>query len=673
MQDAAPLLAEVARPWVLYEVHEQFNTGGRTAGVVTDLQEQLAVDFTIRPSLRRERGGVAPAEELACYLVHLTRFYKQHVMAFRRVACALLDPFGGTRPSPEQRFPNLQRIAEALAKQYDVYTPLEEVGLELRTPLRILVQTSFQHGEGIRSHPTRLKLRPTEKALMFCMLAEAAGIPCAYVFLQTGVDPGYRVQVLSKLAPGDPSTELNTLYDPISNVVQKVPPGGAARVAEQIGVPFTDAVTVPIPLRNEDEEQMPSFASFVGRYIIGLNCPVDGNLAPLVHGTVPPAIAQVQQGSLYDVPEWDLGAVVRAYEKGASKGSKRGRPYPMVDLDWAKSLLNALSEYDPTKLIRPFMLNPIEEGARSWVTENLGPGTTGGIIAGMSRVFSLQYTELFTRLVQWIWETADKTEWFTLLPAATQAYWRGVVDFGRKRRARKDMLVEEIALDISHEGAAHLGFVVGEWVRHEVPYCEETVNIEEITGPLAVLHFILFRRRVHMFDCDDVSLTFMTFMESVALSAAKMYDDFVAKLQRGTPLSEAETLVLAGLEGLQAGMLQPPPIMTAVRLAGDPPSKQIPEPDKYHVYPLLRVGDATYVYDVSNPVVPFLPLNDELPHGGNQETRTPQVPQTWLGLFYEGVDVTSDPAFGMAAGRMVGTRRVNVPPPHVDSVLRRGW
>jgi len=563
-------LGDVIRPWITLEAWERVHprNGRPTAATPDSLQTQIQNDFTIRPPLRWNEDVTQPANvhDVVCLLVRATTFYKRHVMTFRRVASALLPPEMGTRPGPEFRIPVVRRIAQAL-NEYDVQQML---GTGYRTPLRILFETAYA---GLQ------KLRPGERAMLFAMLTEAVGIPCAYLIEQRGAGD-LRMVVLCKVNPGDGSNPADLMvYDPMTSKVAPWQP---------------DASTTNRWLYLLDEDfNIPANQVDAGSCVARTR---DVTIVPGQIGQVPPQLLEVMHGrGLMAAPEWRKPATT------------------LVSPEWYQRVIEANQNFDPNEIHSPFLVNPsrIARGPGTWTAENLGPETTGGIIAFMARIYSTLYADIFRDLVQWVWSTADGQTWFSNLPPFAKAY------HARMNRAP----VEEVIIDVANDGPAALGYVFGEWVRRALPYCEETIAVEEITGPLAALRLIAHYPGIQKFDCDDVSVFWMTGMESVVVTASQ----------------------LAASRGQQAV----PQVMTAVRLAGDPPVGA----DKYHVYPLISYSGVTRVFDVSNPLE--VPLDDELEHGGNEETRWPQVPSTWLGLFYSGVELHTPQA---AAGVPVGYR-----------------
>lgn len=578
---AEPSFADLVRPWIAYEAWERVHPrGGRQQPIKPgSLQEQIVSDLTIRPPLRWQGEATQPAsaKDRACLLVRTSMFYKRHIMAFRRVASALLPHDGGTRPGAEYRIPVIQRIAGALSRHYRVR---QMPGTGYRTPLRILFETAHA---GLR------QLRPGEMAMMFLMLTEAAGIPCALLVDQDSL------RVVCKVNPSDGTNPRDLMvFDPETGSISA---WGSVPMVDPYIFELDEAFSPRDQFNQPFDGVLPA-----SHYILAKTC-IDRlqgvPVVPGVMGEVPPVLQDVMWGrGLVAAPEWQTPRTT------------------LVGPDWYHRLVQAMDTFDPNEMHAPFLMRPSQmaQGPGTWTAENFGPMITGGIIAFMARLYSRIYTDIFRDLVQWVWTTAPNQPWFSALPANVRAY----------HRKKGNAPVEDIIFDFTGNGPSMLGWVFGEWVRRALPYCEETIAVEEITGPLAALRLIAHYPGIQKFDCDDVSVFWMTCMESVIVSATQLVHN------RGG---------------------NAPVVMTAVRLAGDAPSPQDPDPDKYHVYPLLAVNgfnQNVVTFDVSNPL--DVPLNDELEHGGNAETRWPQVPATWLGMFYDDVELET-PEMGVAAGR----------------------
>ena len=124
------------------------------------------------------------------------------------------------------------------------------------------------------------------------------------------------------------------------------------------------------------------------------------------------------------------------------------------------------------------------------------------------------------------------------------------------------------------------------FIRQAFPYCEETIGVEQVASPLKMLFIHAFHPYIQRYDCDDLTLLFMAFVES--LGSERIVRDTI------------------GLKSM-------------VRLAGNPGETDI----KYHVYPVVKfdvVDRQFYVHDVSAPTDE---LYWEMNHGGNKEDYIP--------------------------------------------------
>jgi hypothetical protein len=147
-------------------------------------------------------------------------------------------------------------------------------------------------------------------------------------------------------------------------------------------------------------------------------------------------------------------------------------------------------------------------------------------------------------------------------------------------------------------------------IRQAFPYCEETIGVEQIASPLKMMLIHAFHPYIQRYDCDDLTLVFMAFVE--ALGAEKVVRDTL------------------GLKSM-------------VRLAGNPGEYEI----KYHVYPVIkfdRVDRDEYVHDVSAPTDE---LYWQMNHGGNKEDYIPTVQSSYIPYIRQ----LSSGAAGYTSGR----------------------
>jgi len=131
------------------------------------------------------------------------------------------------------------------------------------------------------------------------------------------------------------------------------------------------------------------------------------------------------------------------------------------------------------------------------------------------------------------------------------------------------------------------------YIRQTFPYCEETIGVEQVASPLKMLFIHAFHPYIQRYDCDDLTLLFMAFVESL-----------------GSERTVRDTI---GLKSM-------------VRLAGNPGEHDV----KYHVYPVVKfdiVDKQEYVHDVSAPTDE---LYWQMNHGGNKEDYTPTVQSSYI-------------------------------------------
>lgn len=132
------------------------------------------------------------------------------------------------------------------------------------------------------------------------------------------------------------------------------------------------------------------------------------------------------------------------------------------------------------------------------------------------------------------------------------------------------------------------------YIRQAFPYCEETIGVEQVASPLKMLFIHAFHPYIQRYDCDDLTLFFMAFVESL-----------------GSKRVVRDTM---GLKSM-------------VRLAGNPGEEDI----KYHVYPVVTFDIVDkydeYVHDVSAPTDE---LYWQMNHGGNKEDFIPTVQSSYI-------------------------------------------
>jgi hypothetical protein len=131
------------------------------------------------------------------------------------------------------------------------------------------------------------------------------------------------------------------------------------------------------------------------------------------------------------------------------------------------------------------------------------------------------------------------------------------------------------------------------YCRSVFPYSEETIGVEQVASPLKILFIHAFQPYIQRYDCDDLTLLFMAFVE--CLGAEPAVKEYI------------------GLKSM-------------VRLAGAPDSGDI----KFHVFPVVkfdRVDSSEYTHDVSAPTdLLYWQMN----HGGNKEDYVPTVQSTYI-------------------------------------------
>lgn len=213
------------------------------------------------------------------------------------------------------------------------------------------------------------------------------------------------------------------------------------------------------------------------------------------------------------------------------------RPYWFNDLDVA------IREMRPDMNV-PFLVNRYYKTRNVDIAENFGPEVTGAIIAAATDIYKKNFGNLFLAM------TRD----------ASAAFGIDLMQLGEDQRAK----------------------LVGDLVRGVFPYAEETYGVEEITLPLRMWWFYCFYPGVQKYDCDDLTLCYMTMAES------------------------------AGID-------------TKIRLAGDPGKRA-----KYHVYPVVNLASGhELVMDVSSPT----PWGSEMERGSNFNDYRPRDPNTYVPTF----------------------------------------
>lgn len=250
---------------------------------------------------------------------------------------------------------------------------------------------------------------------------------------------------------------------------------------------------------------------------------------------------------------------------------------PKITPSWYPAIDRAIKSL-PKNINSGFLMNKYYDHPNTDVAENFGPDVTGAIIAKAANIYSTKYRNVFRAIVE---DAADA-----------------------------------FRVDVSTLMPRELAQMNADLVRSIFPYAEETVGVEEITIPLRMFWFHCYYPGVLKFDCDDLTLCWMTLAESSGLA-------------------------------------------TSIRLAGDAGQGDYYSGDKYHVYPTLIEDwsslDHRFVFDVSAPT----PWGVEMNRGQNFRDYEPRNPESFEPVLKK----VAKKGFKVAASRLPGLLAGVAPPP----------
>lgn len=203
-----------------------------------------------------------------------------------------------------------------------------------------------------------------------------------------------------------------------------------------------------------------------------------------------------------------------------------------VDYEWFRELVESRLDYLNTDFS---FLSTIERNDDKFLIFNKGAETTGAILAKLSYYIGNKYKVIKKYVINNIFKQNDK------LFNAYEFTKRGNYDY----------------IKVVLQGIFY-------FVKNRFKYSEEMLGVEQIASPLNILYIDSFYRHILKYDCDDLTLLFLTLVESINI-----------KNNKGKKL----------FKGI-------------VRLAGNSDDKY---KNKFHVYPVLRFNNYDeVVYDVSS-------------------------------------------------------------------------
>lgn len=322
------LLPSVAAPWVEFEI---FNSS----------RKDHDCDFTIRrPRVEGELSIKDFKPETAKDLIQaIANTYKKTTMAFRWVSNAILHARGirEVRPSEIYRRPALIALADTLRDHFAV-VQTGVVTQCFRNPLRMLVEICYEN----------LRIAGDDEiALLFFMLAEAAGIPSRYVIAlpASSKDKGWRAFVECQL---DMTSNWMAFDFGAKEDWGYVPPGTKYRTQAEAGPPEGKTVGLGGYFDN----------SVKGQFVIPQQLIGSGRL---------------DQSSYWRQPKL--------------------HPY------WF-DMLNAAIVQQKADFNDPFIVNRYYRRGNVDIAENFGPEVTGAIIAKAARIYSQKHRAVFQSIAQ---------------------------------------------------------------------------------------------------------------------------------------------------------------------------------------------------------------------------------------------------------------------------------